>query len=454
MHIQWISVEHLPPLEDVYLDCNKRVNLFIGTNATGKSTILRAIENLSSSWGPDDEFDDGNRYPIYGKRHQNALVHIGVNYGCPANTAYFPEGADQASSGMSIWEAVPFLYIPATRVNLRPQNIFDQTIHRPEPYGPNLTWNEVLQHHFSNSWGDFNGEYVEDFVDHLRQELGADRRRQDQLRRAIALSYTCAKSICLEVVHDDAPQAYVEVVGEDELNEDDPGFYPTGRVVHYAMGIGTSDDLLGEPLYAGALSSGTQGTLLWIRALSLKMAHHYGWVEGWEEKPAILLIDEVENHLHPTWQRRVIPALLKHFPKLQIFATTHSPFVVAGLRAGQVHLLKREGKSVDGIETRTEDIIGWTADEILRAMMGVDDPTDNETAAAARKLRQLRQEGPRTTADEEERRQQKIQELRQKVNRDLLAGGPDAAQRELFEQQFAEALGKHLESKNLNQENG
>ena len=90
MHIQWISVEHLPPLEDVYLDCNKRVNLFIGTNATGKSTILRAIENLSSSWGPDDEFDDGNRYPIYGKRHQNALVHIGVNYGCPVNTAYFP----------------------------------------------------------------------------------------------------------------------------------------------------------------------------------------------------------------------------------------------------------------------------------------------------------------------------------------------------------------------------
>ena len=272
--------------------------------------------------------------------------------------------------------------------------------------------------------------------------MGADRRRQDQLRRAIALSYACAKSICLEVVHDDAPQAYIEVVGEDELNEDDPGFYPTGRVVHYAMGIGTSDDLLGEPLYAGALSSGTQGTLLWIRALSLKMAHHYGWVEGWEEKPAILLIDEVENHLHPTWQRRVIPALLKHFPKLQIFATTHSPFVVAGLRAGQVHLLKREGKSVDGIETRNEDIIGWTADEILRAMMGVDDPTDNETAAAARKLRQLRQEGPRTTADEEERRQQKIQELRQKVNRDLLAGGPDAAQRSCL----SSNLPKHWEN--------
>ena len=454
LRIQWISVGKLPPLEDVYLDCDERVNLFIGPNASGKSTILRAIEDLSSSWGDGDEFDSGNSYPIYGKGYKNASVHVGVNYGCPTDTGYFPVGADSRDSGMSIWEAVPFLYIPATRVSLRSQNIFDHTIHRPEPYGFNLSWNDIIHRHFCNSWGNFQGEYVEEFFDHLRQESRAEPVRQDQLRRAIAVSYSCAKSICLEVIYEDTPQAYVEVISEDELDEDDPEFYPKGRVVHFAMGIGTTDDPLGEPLYAGALSSGTQSTLLWIRALSLKIAYHYDWAEGWEDKPAILLIDEIENHLHPTWQRRVIPALLKHFPGLQIFATTHSPFVVAGLKAGQVHLLKREGKGVDGVETKAEDIIGWTADEILRTIMGVDDPTDDETAAAARKLRQLRQEGPHPTREGEEQRQQEIQELRAKVNRDLLAGGPEAAQRELFERQFSEALNRHLESRNLNQENG
>ena len=60
------------------------------------------------------------------------------------------------------------------------------------------------------------------------------------------------------------------------------------------------------------------------------------------QRNAILLIDEIENHLHPTWQRRVIPALRRHFPGLQIFATTHSPFVVAGLKRGQIHRLYRE----------------------------------------------------------------------------------------------------------------
>ena len=198
--------------------------------------------------------------------------------------------------------------------------------------------------------------------------------------------------------------------------------------------------------------SGTQGTLLWILAISLRIASHHDWKAGWENEPAILLIDEIENHLHPTWQRRVIPALLEHFPGLQIFATTHSPFVVAGLKAGQVHLLKRDEKGRVTASTNTEDIVGWTTDEILRTMMGVDDPTDDATAAAASELRQLRQEPPRATPEEEEQRQQRIQELRQKVDRDLLAGGPMARQREIFEERFARVIERYRESQDLNQE--
>ena len=175
--------------------------------------------------------------------------------------------------------------------------------------------------------------------------------------------------------------------------------------------------------------------------------------ESWEEQPAILLIDEIENHLHPTWQRRVIPALLEHFPGLQIFATTHSPFVVAGLKAGQVHVLKRDANGVVTASTNEQDVVGWTMDEVLRTLMGVEDPTDDATAAAARELRKLRQEGPRASEKEEEERQQRIQELRQKVDRDLLAGGPMQAQRELFEQQFAEALENYRRAQDLEQEN-
>ena len=119
-----------------------------------------------------------------------------------------------------------------------------------------------------------------------------------------------------------------------------------------------------------------------------------------------------------------------------------------------MHLLNRDANGVVTASTNTEDIVGWTADEILRTMMGVQDPTDDETARNAAELRQLRDEGPRATPEEEEQRQAEMQRLRRLVNRDLLAGGPAAAQRELFEQQFAEALEKYQQSHDLNQENG
>ena len=356
----------------------------------------------------------------------------------------------------SLWDAVPLLYIPATRVNIPSWDIFSQTMYHEHdrdedgdfaPYVPNVTLKDLFDSHFGNSVGNFDGIYLEGAIDWLRRETAGFRGQQNQFRKALEVGYSCANSICPEVLYDNVPHPYVEV-------DEDHEFSDTGRIVHYGMGVVPTDDILGEPLYAGVLSSGTQGTLLWIYALSLKMASHYRWEEGWEKKPAILLIDEIENHLHPTWQRRVIPALLDKFPTLQIFATTHSPFVVAGRKAGQVHQLRRDEHGNVTATPITENIIGWTADEICRQFLDVVDPTDAVTAAAAEELRQLRNEGPRSDEKEEEQRQLRIQELRQHVNRDLLEGGPRAAQRKAFEERFAEELERYRQSKNLNQENG
>ena len=462
MHITRIQIENLPPLEyEVNLNCDEKVNLFIGPNASGKSSILQAIHGVNS------------QKPIYWKD------------GMKIDSYDAPIDDDDPRSSMCCWlypsddwlrdphsevmpDVVPILYIPATRMSLRGRDIYNynQIMDGVE----DAEIDDPLKVLFDTNSGIFYGQYVELAIDRLREEMAPtppspERRtadweptinqaQQTQFRKALEVGYSCAKSICPEVIHDNAPHPYVELIDEDNEDDEDRDMFPSGRSVHYGMGIGTTDNILGEPLYAGALSSGTQGTLLWVWALALKMASHYEWSEGWERKPAILLIDEIENHLHPTWQRRVIPALLEHFPGLQIFATTHSPFVVAGLEAGQVHLLKRDEDGNVTATTNTEDVIGWTADEILRTMMGVEDPTDDKTAAAARELRQLRNRGPRRTQKAEERRQHRMQELRQLVDRDLLAGGPVAAQRELFEQQFAEALEQYRQSQNLNQENG
>ena len=450
MHIKWIHIRRLPPLGEVLLDCDERVNLFIGPNAFGKSTILRAIQHLHSLEprlldGAGDPLDDaGNTYAycqefcyLCGYKcdrdsHEGELGDITV-------AARYDGAPDSNRSSVTIWRSTPFLYMPATRASLPQQDIFRQVIsHAHEkdddgdyrPYPPNWKSLEAMfRTDFRNPVGSFDGALLEEGIDYIRRRLGGYRNKQSQFRKALEAGYSCARSICSEVIHDDVPHPYVELDEEREISN-------TGRIVHHDMGIWTTDDNLSEPLYAGALSAGTQGTLLWVWALALKMVHHYDWSEGWEKKPAVLLIDEIENHLHPTWQRRVIPALLKHFPKLQIFATTHSPFVVAGLKAGQVHLLKRDEHGSVTASTNTEDVIGWTADEILRTMMDVDEPTDQLTVDRVNQLRQLREK--ETLSPEEE---SELNGLRRQINKDLLAkGGPLEVEREHYADLMQEFL--------------
>jgi len=157
----------------------------------------------------------------------------------------------------------------------------------------------------------------------------------------------------------------------------------------------------------------------------------------WKERPGIFIIDEIDAHLHPSWQRRIIPTLQRHFPNVQIFASTHSPMMVAGLKKGQVHLLKRDETGQVVWSRNEQDIIGWTADEIYRTFMGIDDPTDELTVQRANRLRELRRK--ESLAPEEER---EMDELRRQVNQDLLSKGPVGPQSE----QYSELMHRFLRS--------
>ena len=57
------------------------------------------------------------------------------------------------------------------------------------------------------------------------------------------------------------------------------------------------------------------------------------------EAPGIVCIDEIEFHLHPAWQRKILKALMEAFPSCQFIVSTHSPQVIAGVEARHVRLL-------------------------------------------------------------------------------------------------------------------
>ena len=244
MHITQIEINDMPPLEYLHVDCDGRVNLFIGPNTSGKTTILRAIHGLSSG------------DVIYQGDNEILLTSEGL---AAAPTCCLPFSDDCSQDALkSPAAAVPLLYIPATRVGLPGRNVFDPT----DPYrGEDLGTGPPLERLFETGHGIFHGQYVEMAIDRLRNETNDpgfpdDYRRQ--FREALTKGFSCTRYICSEVIVFDRPYDAVEP---------DIDIAGPGRVVHYAMAVNTIDEELGDPLYAGVLSSGTQGTLLWIYAL-------------------------------------------------------------------------------------------------------------------------------------------------------------------------------------------
>ena len=121
----------------------------------------------------------------------------------------------------------------------------------------------------------------------------------------------------------------------------------------------------------GALADGHRSTLNWMLDL-------IGWtlLSGRKEPVGIVLIDEIENHLHPTWQRHVLRLLSKQFPRVQFIVTSHSALPAAGIyeergrgiRIGKAHVLRMNG---DGHVTSEEipAIHGRTYDQILESRL-------------------------------------------------------------------------------------
>ena len=203
---------------------------------------------------------------------------------------------------------------------------------------------------------------------------------------AAELAHRCAKVIAPEA-YPPRSELHTARVTRSHASKRWLGIRAKKSYVHHLSNVDTRYNA--KPLHMADLSSGTQGPLLIAWYLALSMVYSNGFQPGWEKQPAVLFIDEIENHLHPTWQRRFVPAFLEHFPNLQIFATTHSPFAIAGLKAGQVHKLSHDHDGNVVVETNNYDLVGWTADEILHDFLGVVDPTDLETAHAVEILHWL-----------------------------------------------------------------
>ena len=102
-----------------------------------------------------------------------------------------------------------------------------------------------------------------------------------------------------------------------------PGLSPADVILQGRDGIRIKTPSGDFPL--AQLSFGAQTTVAWVLDLAWRLCNKFDKSPNPLEESAIVLIDEVELHLHPTWQRSLRKQLLTHFPNIQFIVTTHAP---------------------------------------------------------------------------------------------------------------------------------
>jgi hypothetical protein len=134
------------------------------------------------------------------------------------------------------------------------------------------------------------------------------------------------------------------------------------RVVDKDVLVDTDDGILS----LDKLSQGTLSLLGWIGVLIQRL--HEASASG--QQRAIVLLDEIDAHMHPEWQQLIIARLVDAFPLVQFIVSTHSPFLAVGRRADEIVRFRRDPKTRQvRVELADRDTKDMTVGDVLTSYL-------------------------------------------------------------------------------------
>jgi hypothetical protein len=370
MSIRDLHVTNIGPFDDMTFEFDEHINVFVGPNSSGKSTTLMTLANIITYpftlpgrlcktapaaftihiVGRDGQLQElTGALPLdqealaYDSRWATILTALGYSAFVPAlrqNTSFRSSGSIAESPWTGMSQPPEELL---RRKSLLPT---DATLIRAEA---------VL-------------ERMVEFADR------AVRRNDPAMRRLL----TQIASIASEIL-DGFPVEFWSIA------EDRDGVFPQFRTLDGDMAF-------------DIFSQGTQSVLQWLAYVLISYARYYGYPSNLAEQPGIMIIDEIDAHLHPTAQQRIIPILRRHFPTMQIFCSTHSPLMLVGLQPGQIQLLQRDSHGTVTVSRNATAIADQSADAILRQFFEIPIAASELTAETPTPARNRRSARPQTTS--------------------------------------------------------
>ncbi|MES2465331.1 MAG: AAA family ATPase [Armatimonadota bacterium] len=159
------------------------------------------------------------------------------------------------------------------------------------------------------------------------------------------------------------------------------------------------------------LSYGYKTALTWMVDFASRLFDRYPNSENPLAEPAVVLVDEIDLHLHPKWQRDLVQKLTETFPNTQFIVTAHSPLIVQAAPNANLALLRREGDHVV-IDNDVDEIRNWRVDQILTSdLFGLETARPPQVAAVLEERRRILSQQTLSNAD-----RQRLAELEKTVD--------------------------------------
>ena len=352
MKIIHLTIEHFRAIDCLDIDCSKSVNAFIGDNGAGKSTVLEAIVLLFSwlnakFYSPNsrgrvikkEDIQFGNEYSFLSIE----VEHKGMTARWSLMSGRAPEHEHTKRTNLTqvesfarhlreLNEDVQYMFtIYGVNRNI-PTITVDKRL-----FGKKEAKNVISRNTFATtSWKSFFNWYYERENEENRMKARFNMQYHDESLDAIR-----------ECLHEVFPN-YFNLRVESK---------PT-RFVIEKDGLEINFD---------RLSDGEKCYITLVLDIARRLSSQGNGMNPILEGDQVILIDEIDLHLHPSWQLQVVSNLERKFPYCQFFITSHSPLVLSSLSEQDQLVVLR-----DGLRLELSDIpYGDNGDYILKRFFGL-----------------------------------------------------------------------------------
>lgn len=341
MYIDTLKLTNFKRFESQELSLDEKINVFIGINGAGKTSVLRAI---TYGLGPLVNF-----WYQQGVASPNAreVVH---KHMARVNDRVRLESVYPVEIYLSVIDAQTVISAGLTYKNENdrsfsgyPPSAYDRT----GKLGSTLPVFAVYD--ADRFVGSLSGLNLQANLQPEERLKAYESWNHADKEWAKTLSWIVTKSTERMQIAVETETAFDKVVGDDlaTLNQALRIAFEEFESIYYDW---KSKSILtlwqgGQVKTFEDLSDGERGIILLFADIVRRVAllnPHLG-DRAALETDGVVLIDEVDAHLHPAWQQKIVPGLNKAFPKIQFIVSTHSPFVVGEVKPSSIFMLTEKG---------------------------------------------------------------------------------------------------------------